>query len=1185
MFKIKEGLQLFNKQTTVRYPSGNYGSFEIDGGAKGGYEGYSIGGRVTFMHANNSEWGIYNDVNNQWAVRGWFNGSVDLFYAGSEVVKTTDRGLDLKNNGILQFGTGHSYKISSIQNLQAVGTQAKRYEIARLGIDFNDWNSVGTLQVELHEKYYDKGLIKKYHVYYGYTSNKGVQLYEMTGTGTNNMRVTVGDEVVVSGDHRYVPVYVDVRYYTNCTAVIKSTKSITSSTTPSIGSMWLASSPAGVNISNFTADSEVFNNYYNRFASGLRSEGTLRASANAEVYGDLKMQGSDSFIWTPNSSAGYTGFWDQRNARLAMKYRNDYAGWGVMGEPESGTALKVHGTFKTTGNSYLGDGNGDTTHINDKLFVEATDSGDAELRVGEDSSGGYGLRFHWDSGHNGYFKSRHAGTDNNFLSFDTRYTHKLKLYRALERTAHSNGYFIGSYNSVGDNATKTNPIYTIGDAYRPSDSSLGNMYGIGYCADGAGFISGQADSNNEGWGQYIAADGDARIFLGGSKGNIYAKGYNSYFGESGNWNSATAMTRIHPQGHNQFWFGAGNGTWFTGTANSTSRHDDLCTGESSRHDTLITTMQGDSNTSRGITFAVANNSAGTSGYRIGRWFAGDNSQANSILVVDGQLFAKAGNGDEFDHYANNYDSYRGTTNWGGDQAWHKPGVVSARALQIQSGNANTSSHKPQLQFHQNGYGGVKIEYNGPSDVLHISGASNRLDHVQIDTHGYTNGLRINYDQVWSPSRPLHIQHSSSENTYINCSSGGRVGIGSDSADEKLHVHGNTKVTGDVYGNLIGQNNRITVGGDANTYYPVILSVNSTARVQEFHIYRGYSDTAPNTWNTSTHKGGLSLKFDIRNGSWGGYTNDLTVYYFGESYSRIVGGIVPVNHTMQFCVWLRGGGAAYHIQSDQHFGCTVYDNTSSNYYSGQGWLTYNNANNSYDSYTNYKTQAQADASCKDTIYRRMIRHGDGSLPYITSAPRYEDMSLDGITYLEVGNNQTSVYNDGGWHGRLNVAGQSHARIDTKCVSDGIITSMFAHTGHGQGKIGTYSNHTLGLMVNGSTKATLNSSGAFTATGNVAAYSDSRVKTNVQRIPDALEKVSKLNGYTFDRTDLDVDADKRQTGVIAQEVLQVLPEAVMGSEEDHYSVAYGNMVGLLIEAIKEQQVQIEELKTQVNNLKGA
>jgi hypothetical protein len=69
------------------------------------------------------------------------------------------------------------------------------------------------------------------------------------------------------------------------------------------------------------------------------------------------------------------------------------------------------------------------------------------------------------------------------------------------------------------------------------------------------------------------------------------------------------------------------------------------------------------------------------------------------------------------------------------------------------------------------------------------------------------------------------------------------------------------------------------------------------------------------------------------------------------------------------------------------------------------------------------------------------------------------------------------------------------------------------------------------------------------GNVTAYSDIRVKTNIETIPDALEKVKKLGGYTFDRTDVKQDENgndlvpRRQTGVIAQEVLKVLPEAAL------------------------------------------
>lgn len=98
------------------------------------------------------------------------------------------------------------------------------------------------------------------------------------------------------------------------------------------------------------------------------------------------------------------------------------------------------------------------------------------------------------------------------------------------------------------------------------------------------------------------------------------------------------------------------------------------------------------------------------------------------------------------------------------------------------------------------------------------------------------------------------------------------------------------------------------------------------------------------------------------------------------------------------------------------------------------------------------------------------------------------------------------------------------------------------------------------------------GEILAEGNVTAYSDKRLKTNIEIIDDALSKVCTLSGYTYDRTDMDL----RQTGVIAQEVLKVLPEAVVGSEEETYGVNYGAMVGLLIESIKELKAEIEELK---------
>jgi len=103
------------------------------------------------------------------------------------------------------------------------------------------------------------------------------------------------------------------------------------------------------------------------------------------------------------------------------------------------------------------------------------------------------------------------------------------------------------------------------------------------------------------------------------------------------------------------------------------------------------------------------------------------------------------------------------------------------------------------------------------------------------------------------------------------------------------------------------------------------------------------------------------------------------------------------------------------------------------------------------------------------------------------------------------------------------------------------------------------------------------------GNVTAYSDARVKENVVAINNAVDKVMQIRGVTFTRTDR-ADTEKRHAGVIAQEVEAVLPEVVDTDEFGMKSVAYGNMVGLLIEAIKEQQAQIVELKRTIDEIRG-
>ena len=125
------------------------------------------------------------------------------------------------------------------------------------------------------------------------------------------------------------------------------------------------------------------------------------------------------------------------------------------------------------------------------------------------------------------------------------------------------------------------------------------------------------------------------------------------------------------------------------------------------------------------------------------------------------------------------------------------------------------------------------------------------------------------------------------------------------------------------------------------------------------------------------------------------------------------------------------------------------------------------------------------------------------------------------------------------------------------------------------------YTNALLFSGPTGiVTLGTDGSINADGDITAFSDKRLKEDIKPIENALQKVSELNGYTFKK----IGQDKRLTGLIAQEVQQVLPEAVHENEDGMLSVAYGNTVSLLVEAIKELQAQVNDLMQESKRSNG-
>jgi len=113
--------------------------------------------------------------------------------------------------------------------------------------------------------------------------------------------------------------------------------------------------------------------------------------------------------------------------------------------------------------------------------------------------------------------------------------------------------------------------------------------------------------------------------------------------------------------------------------------------------------------------------------------------------------------------------------------------------------------------------------------------------------------------------------------------------------------------------------------------------------------------------------------------------------------------------------------------------------------------------------------------------------------------------------------------------------------------------------------------------------MSAAGAATFNADVTAFSDARLKDNVETISDALDKVNKMRGVTFTRNDAH---DAPGTGVIAQEMQEVFPVVVKENDDENntLSVSYGNLVGVLIESIKELSDKVDTLEEEIQTLKG-
>jgi len=322
----------------------------------------------------------------------------------------------------------------------------------------------------------------------------------------------------------------------------------------------------GLDLNNYTtagfyyqttnADAASSSNYPVANAGSLTVQKSAGVTQQYYTYND----GSPEFYFR----AFYNGSWS--SWRKAWTNVNDGSGSGLDADTVDGLQASVFvrndgGSGTRFSSSYLqfnGDGgsNNDYVAYNDATngyyfnadTARQNTSANANVHAGEFYAGGayyYGdnkrmLQFSdgWlrlnpsnDFTSGMYCASSIVRTDNQFQvgpngdSFYAKSNGDVRVSGAYLRTDHNTGYLEGSYNNVGGNGAQSNPIYVIGSSYVPNKTSLGNMYGIGYShGSQASFLNAtDLGTNPSSWGLYVAADGNARIFLEATSGNGHFK--------------------------------------------------------------------------------------------------------------------------------------------------------------------------------------------------------------------------------------------------------------------------------------------------------------------------------------------------------------------------------------------------------------------------------------------------------------------------------------------------------------------------------------------------------------------------------------------------------------------------------------------------------------------------------------
>lgn len=352
------------------------------------------------------------------------------------------------------------------------------------------------------------------------------------------------------------------------------------------------------------------------------------------------------------------------------------------------------------------------------------------------------------------------------------------------------------------------------------------------------------------------------------------------------------------------------------------------------------------------------------------------------------------------------------------------------------------------------------------------------------------------------------------------------------------IGGNIKSTGTLYANTISSYTGNLITLSANLKLSGALQVNSTSS-SEIRLY--LSDTL--TWTIGTNT--THTQLDIKKGT--------SYLRFDTTTGKISSSSFVLDATL--------------------FPTSISSDTTGKAASADAWTTGRTITLTGDvTGTSAAWKGDGNISFEATVADNSHAHTTGNITGLSTALDAK-LSLAGgsMTGTLIANNNVSIQ----------VGTTSTSATAIKRGTFGSVTDAFSITTSGA-NVDTYISlpgSTLYVANGTAAKASFDSSGNIVAVGDITAFgtvSDINRKENVVKISNALGKIKQVSGYTYNY----IGNPTPMTGVVAQEFEEILPEVVydvvLVDGTVSKAVRHGNIVGLLIEAIKELELQIEELK---------